>query len=160
MISGMIEYENATSLKPEGLAEDLPPRPVWRSIGRGMRGRCPNCGQGRMFRAYIKTADACPTCGEALHHHRADDAPPYFTIFAAGHVVVPLMLGVETAYSPPLWLHLAIFLPLTALLCLLLLPVFKGAIVGLQWALYMHGFNPHEREDGAATAETREGEAA
>lgn len=97
-----------------------------------------------MFSRYLKVSDHCQICGEALHHHRADDAPPYFTVFAVGHMIVPIMLATETAFAPPLWMHLALFLPLTVLLCLLLLPVFKGATVGLQWANYMHGFDPND----------------
>ena len=64
-----------------------------------------------MFRRYLKVADNCPHCGEALHHQRADDAPPYFTIVIVGHVVVSLVLAVEMAYRPPLWLHAALWLP-------------------------------------------------
>ena len=79
-------------------------------------------------------------------HHRADDAPPYFTILIAGHIVIPLLMMTELAYAPPIWLHLLIWLPLTAILCLVLLPRVKGAIVGLQWAQRMHGFGP---DDGA-----------
>jgi uncharacterized protein (DUF983 family) len=75
-----------------------------------------------------------------LFHHRADDAPPYFTIFIVGHIIVSLVITVELVYWPPLWLHFVIWLPLTILLSLALLPVVKGAIVGLQWALKMHGF--------------------
>ena len=73
-------------------------------------------------------------------HHRADDAPPYFTIVIVGHIVVPLLMTVELTYAPPLWLHLLLWLPLTAILSLALLPCVKGAIVGLQWAHRMHGF--------------------
>ncbi|MCJ7599730.1 MAG: DUF983 domain-containing protein, partial [Methyloceanibacter sp.] len=64
------------------------PRSVSAAIQRGLLLRCPACGQGRMFRRYLKVADQCPSCGEALHHHRADDAPPYFTIAIVGHIVV------------------------------------------------------------------------
>ncbi|MDX2265767.1 MAG: DUF983 domain-containing protein [Hyphomicrobiales bacterium] len=128
------------------------PRSVWRAMARGARGRCPNCGQGKLFRAYVKVADECPACAEQLHHHQADDAPPYFTIFIAGHVIVPVMLWVETAFRPPLWAHMAMFLPATALLCLWLLPITKGAVVGLQWALRMHGFGEPEQEAGADRA--------
>lgn len=105
-----------------------------------------------MFPRYLKVVDACPCCGEELHHHRADDAPPYFTVFAAGHLIVPVMLGVERAAAPPLWLHLAVFLPLTVVLCLWLLPIFKGATIGLQWANYMHGFDTGKKADETAAA--------
>jgi uncharacterized protein (DUF983 family) len=122
-------------------------RSVLLSLLRGARLTCPACGKGAMFRRYLKVADNCPDCGEALHHHRADDAPPYFTIVIVGHVVVGLMLAVEMAYRPPIWLHASIWLPLTVLLALLLLPPIKGALVGLQWALLMHGFDPDAEEE-------------
>src|SRR2546425_1001432 len=103
-------------------------RLILRSMLRGACLTCPACGSGSMFRRYLKVADNCPNCGEALHHHRADDAPPYFTIIIVGHVVVGLMLAVEMAYRPPLWLHAVIWLPLPVLLALLILPPIKGAL--------------------------------
>lgn len=118
----------------------VPARDWWQAVRRGMSLKCPNCGTGKMFSSYLKTADACPHCGEELHHHRADDAPPYFTIFIVGHIVVPLVLWTEIAFFPPIWLHMAMWLPLTVVLSLALLPPVKGALVGLQWALRMHGF--------------------
>ena len=75
---------------------------------RGWRQRCPACGEGALFRAYLKVVDACPQCGEDLHHHRADDAPPYFTMVVVGHVVIAGVLLLEQAYAPPSWVHLAI----------------------------------------------------
>ena len=72
---------------------------MWLSMRRGFFGRCPNCGKGKIFRAFLKVADRCPACDEALHHHRADDAPAYFVILIVGHVVVPLALVVEVAAS-------------------------------------------------------------
>ena len=123
-------------------------RSILDSLLRGTMLRCPACGVGRMFGRYLKVVDHCGSCGEALHHHRADDAPPYFTIVIVGHVVVSLVLAVEMAYRPPLWLHVALWLPLTVLLSLALLPPVKGALVGLQWALLMHGFDPEAKDDG------------
>ena len=74
-----------------------------------------------MFGRYLKVADTRPDCGEALHHQRADDAPPYFTIIIVGHVVISLVLAVEIAFRPPIWLHAALWLPLTVILALLVL---------------------------------------
>jgi uncharacterized protein (DUF983 family) len=115
-------------------------RPVLKSILRGASLSCPKCGRRTLFSSYLKTSGICASCGEELFHHRADDAPPYFTIFIVGHIIVPSLITVELLYEPPLWLHFLIWLPLTALLSLALLPVVKGAIIGLQWALRMHGF--------------------
>jgi uncharacterized protein (DUF983 family) len=117
-------------------------RDVWTSLLRGWRGRCPQCGEGRMFRAFLKVADHCPACGEALHHHRADDAPAYFVILIVGHIVVPTALLVETEYALSYWTHAMLWLPLTIGMSLALLQPIKGAIVGVQWACRMHGFNP------------------
>jgi uncharacterized protein (DUF983 family) len=125
---------------PVEIGDAQPQRDWWRAILSGLRMRCPSCGEGRLFGRYLKVNDACPTCGEALHHHRADDAPPYFTILIVGHVIVGAILPVERAFAPPLWLHSALWLPLALALCLWLLPRIKGAIVGLQWAFRMHGF--------------------
>jgi len=122
-------------------------RPVFASMLRGALLKCPACGVGAMFRRYLKVADACPCCGEELHHHRADDAPAYFTIVIVGHVVVSLVLAVEMAYRPPIWLHMTLWLPLTLILTLVLLPSVKGALVALQWALRMHGFDPDAKEE-------------
>jgi uncharacterized protein (DUF983 family) len=116
-------------------------RPLLRALTRGFAGRCPACGRGKLFRAFLKTADQCPACGTELHHHQADDAPPYFVILVVGHIIVPLVLTLEVALRPPIWVHMAIWIPLTLLLAVLLLPRVKGAIVGLQWALRMHGFS-------------------
>jgi uncharacterized protein (DUF983 family) len=122
-------------------------RPLQQSLLRGMMMKCPACGVGSIFTRYLKVADNCSHCGEALHHHRADDAPAYFTIVIIGHVIVSLVLTVEMAYRPPLWLHAVIWLPLTVLLALAVLAPIKGCLVSLQWALLMHGFDPDHKEE-------------
>jgi uncharacterized protein (DUF983 family) len=117
-------------------------RDVWGALLRGLRGRCPACGEGRLFRAFLKVADHCPACGEAMHHHRADDAPAYFVILIVGHIVVPLALLIETEYALSYLTHALLWVPLTVGMSLALLQPIKGAIVGVQWAARMHGFNP------------------
>ncbi|WP_374305324.1 DUF983 domain-containing protein [Ferrovibrio sp.] len=125
--------------------DDLMERPMGEAMWRGWRCRCPACGQGRMFGRYLKVNDTCPSCGLELAGHRADDAPPYFTILIVGHIIVPLMLLLEQNVQPPQWVHMALWLPLTLLLCLWLLPHIKGTLIGLQWSRRMHGFGsePH-----------------
>ncbi len=115
-------------------------RGIWSALRRGLAMRCPSCGTGRMFGRYLKVSDTCGHCGEELHHQRADDAPPYFTIVIVGHLIVPGALMLERAMHPPTWVHMALWLPLTILLTLALLPCIKGAVVGVQWAARMHGF--------------------
>lgn len=123
------------------------PRSLQQALLRGAMLKCPACGVGGLFHRYLKVVDLCPQCGESLHHHRADDAPAYFTIVIVGHVVVSLVLAVEMAYRPPLWLHAALWMPLTLALALVLLAPIKGLLVALQWALLMHGFDPDAKEE-------------
>jgi len=123
-----------------GAASPLP-RPVWPAIRTGLSGLCPACGRGRIFRAYLKVNDTCPHCGEELHHHRADDAPPYMTIFVVGHVVVGMLVAADKYWpDAPLWLHAALWPAVALILCLWLLPIMKGGLIAYQWALRMHGF--------------------
>ena len=68
------------------------PRDWWQATKRGFWGRCPHCNEGKLFRAYLKPAGACAVCGEEMHHHRTDDAPPYLTILFVGHLVGAAML--------------------------------------------------------------------
>ncbi len=116
-----------------------------RALKRGFLCRCPNCGRGRLFRAFLKVVDQCHVCGQALYHQRADDAPAYFVILIVGHIVVPLALLVEIEFAPPYWVHFLIWLPLTLTLALGLLQPVKGATVAWQWAHTMHGF--HQPDD-------------
>jgi uncharacterized protein (DUF983 family) len=115
------------------------------AMWRGFRGRCPHCGEGKQFARFLKVADHCSNCGEELFHQRADDFPAYLVIAVVGHAVVPAILAVEMAYSPPLALQFLFWLPVTLLASLALLQPTKGAIVGLQWRNGMHGFEHSRR---------------
>ena len=127
-------------------------RPVGRSIKRGLLSRCPACGTGRLFRAYVKPVDHCAACGEDYTHQRADDLPPYLVITIVGHIVVGGYMGTDLIWPLTTWQHLAIWVPITLILSLLLLQPVKGGAIGLQWALKMHGFGaaPEETEEPAA----------
>ncbi|ESY75156.1 hypothetical protein X740_31240 [Mesorhizobium sp. LNHC221B00] len=107
---------------------------------RGLLGRCPNCGEGKLFRGFTKTVDACSVCGEEIHHHRADDLPAYLVIVIVGHIILGAFMGVEATSTLSTWQHIVIWVPLTILLSVALLQPVKGAVIGLQWAFYMHGF--------------------
>lgn len=115
-------------------------RPLVNAMRRGLGGTCPSCGRGRLFYRYLKVVDICGDCGEELHHQRADDAPPYFTMLLVGHIIVPLALLLERIVHPATWVHMALWLPATVALVLLVLPRVKGTLIGMQWSLRMHGF--------------------
>jgi uncharacterized protein (DUF983 family) len=105
------------------------------ALGRGFRMLCPACGKTHMFNGYLTVVPECANCHAPLGLARADDAPPYFTIIVVGHIVVPSMLILERTVTPPLWVHMAIWLPLTLALALGLLRPIKGATVGLMLKL-------------------------
>lgn len=105
-----------------------------------------------MFGRFLKVADHCPACGEELFHHRADDFPAYIVIVIIGHLTVPAVLAVEMAYRPPIWVHMTLWLPLVIGGALALLQPVKGAIVGLQWQIGMHGFEAAKERRLAAQA--------
>ena len=128
--------------------------PGHRSIGQAMwngaKLRCPNCGRGHLFRSYLKVADECDVCGEELFHHRADDMPPYIAIVIVGHIIVGLMLELELHATVEPWMYMVTMVPLAVILPLIMLPSIKGAIVGLQWANRMYGFDERTRQSDPA----------
>ena len=131
---------------PVETTADTEHRSPGRAVLNGIKLRCPHCGEGHLFSSYLKVADACDVCGEELSHHRADDFPPYLSIVIVGHVIIGLMLHLEMAYEniAP-WVYVATMVPAAIVLPLLMLPSIKGAVVGLQWANKMYGFDPANR---------------
>jgi uncharacterized protein (DUF983 family) len=141
----------------EGSAK-LPRRAAWTAVKRGLRGLCPACGQDKILHAYLKVNAACPACGEELHHHRADDFPPYITIFVVGHIVGAAMFAVDDMWPDlPMGLQIAVWPMICVLLSLWLLPIFKGGLIAYQWALRMHGFETAHQTPSAAPATTSVG---
>lgn len=106
-----------------------------RSMLRGLKGRCPHCGQGKLFRTYLKVNPACPSCGHDLAKYPADDGPAYFTILIVGHLIVAPLLIFPVIWEASPWIVLpATLIPLT-LVSLVLLPLNKGWFIGLLYAL-------------------------
>jgi uncharacterized protein (DUF983 family) len=124
-----------------------PARPVWPALVNGAKCRCPNCEKGKLFDGFLKVADRCANCAEDYSHQRADDAPPYFTIFIVGHIIIPLLIWAEVTFHPSLTIHMLIWIPITIAMSLAFLRPIKGIIVALQWANYMHGFDPTSESD-------------
>jgi len=110
-------------------------RDVLSSVFRGACARCPSCGRGRLFRAYLKPVDACAECHEPLKHIRADDGPAWLTILVVGHVVIGLALHQEMTSPLPVATSIAICLALSVGLIAWFLPRAKGMFVGAIWAM-------------------------
>jgi uncharacterized protein (DUF983 family) len=114
----------------------------WQALWRGLRGRCPKCGQGRLLHGYLKVAGQCTACAEPLGHLRSDDAPAWVTIIVVGHIAMPAALIMEQVYHPEVWIQEVIWLPVVALLTLALLPRSKGMVLALLWAWKAEGSQP------------------
>ncbi|WP_411289166.1 DUF983 domain-containing protein [Phenylobacterium sp.] len=109
--------------------------PVVPSILRGLKHRCPQCGQGRLFRKYLKINETCETCGLAIARYPADDGPAYLTIILVGHMIVAPLLFFPWVWEAPAYITLpGILIPLTAVI-LAALPRVKGGWIGLMYAL-------------------------
>lgn len=129
-------------------ADRTPKPPLWptpsmvETILRGFTGRCPCCGKGRIFGRFLKIVPECEACGAPLGLIRADDVPPYINIFIVGHIIVLGMLLLEQTVSPPLWVHAAIWIPLTLALSFGLMQPIKGVVVGLMMKLDLIELHP------------------
>jgi uncharacterized protein (DUF983 family) len=118
-------------------------RDVMSAMRRGAMCRCPHCGEGKLFGGFLTAVHTCSACGEELDLHRADDLPAYVVVVIVGHIVVFLNLIVERASEWPLWMHFAIWPTLALAMTMVMLRPVKGALIGYQWALRMHGFDPN-----------------
>ena len=141
--------EAVTTWRPreEEGAEPVEQPSMLTSIRRGAMNRCPVCDKGKVFQGFLRVVPECEVCHAPLGRLRADDAPPYIVIFIAGHLLLPPIFWVEKAYEPPMWLHMAVWLPLFAVICTLLLRPAKGSVVG--WMMRL-GFAEHDPFPGEA----------
>ncbi|MGL4412986.1 MAG: DUF983 domain-containing protein [Roseinatronobacter sp.] len=119
------------------LADD---RPLTPALLRGIRCKCPACGEGPLLERYLKVRSHCPSCGEDYTAQRADDGPAYLTMLVTLKVVTPLMVAAMFAWDWHPAIMFGVFASLLVALSLFLLPRFKGMIVAIQWSRRMHGF--------------------
>lgn len=132
---------------PSRTEGDMPRPPFFTALWRGANNRCPVCGEGRVFQGFLRVVRECEHCHAPLGRLRADDAPPYFTIFIVGHLLLPPILMVERFWGWPIWLHMVVWLPLITVVTTLLLRPVKGATVGLMCRLGITGDAPSAADE-------------
>jgi uncharacterized protein (DUF983 family) len=111
------------------------PRPLVPAMLRGFRGRCPKCGDGKLFWRYLKVTPTCEACGHDLAAYPADDGPAYLTILLVGHLLIaPLLLFPFIWESSP-WIVVPVTLIPLAIATLVALPFVKGAFIGLLYSV-------------------------
>ncbi len=113
--------------------EDTALWPPIEPIRAGLAGRCPRCGEGRLFRGFLAVGTRCSVCGLAYSFADAGDGPAVFVILIIGFVVVGLALWMEVTLNPPLWLHFLLWIPLALMLSLTALRLIKGVLITLQY---------------------------
>ncbi len=121
---------------------------LWTAIKRGIAGRCPICGDGKLFRAYLKLSDTCSCCGTPLAEYRADDGPAWATILIVGHLIAPFLIIAARSDAPD-WIYFALLFPLIIAMTLALLPRVKGMFVALLWSFDIKNGVPGGTSDAA-----------
>lgn len=120
------------------------------ALARGLRGHCPRCGEGSLFRKWLKPREACPACALDLRPQQADDFPAYIAIFVTGHLLAPVIILLALDFALTTLQMAAIIMPLAIAMILFQLQPAKGAVIAMQWWNGMHGFR-RERADEVAS---------
>jgi uncharacterized protein (DUF983 family) len=116
------------------MAEGNTGRASWQApIMRGICGRCPRCGKGKLFQGFLALAPRCDRCGLDYSFADSADGPAFFAMFISGFIVVFAALAVEVLYRPPFWVHAALWLPLIVATTLAPLRPIKGVLIALQY---------------------------
>lgn len=116
------------------MTQDRALYPPVEPIAAGLKGRCPRCGEGRLFSGFIAVGKGCTNCGLDYSYADAGDGPAVFVILIIGFVVVGLALWLEVNFGPPLWVHFMLWIPLIVVLSLVALRLIKGVLLTLQYA--------------------------
>ncbi len=114
--------------------EDRAHYPPVDPVSAGLKGRCPRCGEGKLFKGFLAVGDRCANCDLDYSYADAGDGPAVFVILIIGFVVVGLALWMEVTVNPPLWVHFLLWIPLTIALGLVSLRLIKGVLLTLQYS--------------------------
>jgi uncharacterized protein (DUF983 family) len=129
-----------TNPLPDPAPDAATARPLGPALALAVRGRCPACGEGHLFAHFLKPVPACAHCGQRWDLHQADDFPSYIVILLLGHILVPLMIEVNSAFAIPLGWQAAIWPTLAFLLAVAMIQPVKGGVIAFQWTRRMAGF--------------------
>lgn len=119
--------------------EERLPVTTWQAVLRGIRNRCPRCGNTRFFLRFLKPIEVCPTCSQDWSSQRADDFPAYVSIFVTGHLMAPVIIALVSSDAVPAWALATLLITMTLGLSLAPLQPAKGAIMALLWKLGVNG---------------------
>ena len=103
------------------------------TFAAGLGCKCPRCGRGRLLKGFLEVRESCEVCDLDLSNHDTGDGHAVFVVFLVGAIATGLALGLESAFAPPVWMHLAVLIPVTVSLSVALLRPFKGVLVALHY---------------------------
>jgi uncharacterized protein (DUF983 family) len=98
-----------------------------------LKGLCPRCGKPTLFAGWLRFADRCSACGLDLSVFNVGDGPAALLILVLGGAIVAAAITLELAVSPPFWVHLLIWIPLSAAAVVASLRVSKAALLALEY---------------------------
>ncbi|MEP7222904.1 MAG: DUF983 domain-containing protein [Novosphingobium sp.] len=124
------------------------PATYWQAAGRAIKGHCPRCGEGKLFRAFLKPVDSCPACAQDWSIQCADDFPAYIAILLSGHLLAPLIIILSLEFDLSSAAMFAIIVPLALVMMLGMLQPSKGAVIATQWWHGLHGFKRERPAQG------------
>lgn len=113
----------------------MPVSPALMAVMRGLRGRCPDCGRGKLFAGYLKQAPACSMCGAKTGEIAAEDGPPWLTVLMLGPLLAALTFIAARQEAWPLWMRLAGLGAFAIGAVLVMLPRVKGGLIGALWGM-------------------------
>lgn len=130
------------------------PASIREAVLRGVRFRCPRCGDAHLFARFLKPMPFCPACAQDWSYQRADDFPAYISMMITGHLLAPLIIWLELSFAPRVSVLAGIIVPLAMIMMLGLLQPAKGAVIAVQWWSGMNGFVRERRSDNSIPVET------
>ena len=98
-----------------------------------LRGLCPRCGAPALFSGWVRFADRCSACGLDISAFNVGDGPAAFLILIVGGAIVAAAIALELSLSPPFWVHMLLWIPLSAVAVLLALRVSKAGLLALEY---------------------------
>lgn len=102
-------------------------------VQTGLSGRCPECGEGRLFKSLLSFQDSCAACGADFTDEDAGDGPAIFVIFAIGIFIVPMALAFHMLLNPPMIVTLLLWGSVIIASSLWLLRLLRGVMFNIAW---------------------------
>ncbi len=124
--------------KPVRVTKDTADYPEHSIISTGLAGRCPRCGEGKLYRSLLKPVEHCSICGLDMSFAEEGDGPAVLVILLLGGVIAGMVLAFENMFHPPIWLHILIWLPVTLVLSIYALKLMKGIMIAAQFKTKAH----------------------